>query len=314
MKFTNKYNLPLPLCRAIEHQAEAHSRGMAFRSCTELIDSPLVFYLNRTYWDQIEVDYSQRLWMLFGSIAHTIPEKFSDPEAGHFAEFKLSAEYEVDGEVFYISGTSDHVESSGRQDDYKFTSVYSGSKVAKDDWISQQNVYRSLMLKSEDPVIREIGEGIKEMNICAMLRDWSIRHRMQNIPPVVMHRLPMWTPEDTEEFIKGRIRVHRDAERSDNTPACCTEKERWISDESYAVMKQGVKRAKKLFKSEDYGGDLEAAGQEAQAFVDSHKDKDLMEVVLRKSEPRRCQEYCDVARFCPYFTTEEEKENQEIDW
>jgi hypothetical protein len=81
MKITNNHHLPEPLYQAIVAQSQAHSAGEAEISCTQLIDSPLIRWLWRTYEDEIEEDATDRLWALYGSIAHKLLEAYERQRA-----------------------------------------------------------------------------------------------------------------------------------------------------------------------------------------------------------------------------------------
>lgn len=81
MQITNESNLPEPLYQAIVAQQQQHSVGEADISCTQLIDAPLIAWMWRNYGDQVVEDAADRLWALYGSIAHSILEGYAG--AGH---------------------------------------------------------------------------------------------------------------------------------------------------------------------------------------------------------------------------------------
>ncbi len=89
MQITNDANLPEPLYQAIVAQQQQHSVGEADIYCTQLIDAPLIAWMWRNYGDQVVEDASDRLWALYGSIAHSILEGYAG--AGHHVETEAIA-------------------------------------------------------------------------------------------------------------------------------------------------------------------------------------------------------------------------------
>jgi len=315
MKFIDSYGLPGPLKRAIEWQSNAHIVGNANISCTSLIDSPLVRYLWRVYSDQIVLEYASRLWPLFGTIAHMIVEKFGDKTEEH-VERKVVAPF---GE-WRVSGGIDLIKTASKLTDYKFTSLFAVSGGVKVEWERQENVYLGLLRHSENQLDREMGYTIDSLEICAMLRDWGPRFKkefpvqvkMMDVPiwdslkGVEPERIPVWTDLKTTQYIRERIQLHRDAQEKNEMPPQCSEEERWIKPESWAVVKKGNSKAVKLFKLDDY-----PSSQEAEAAAVNHLNsmakRDGCSVELRKSSARRCEEYCDVAKFCPYCKKQDQQ-------
>jgi hypothetical protein len=119
MQITNDANLPEPLYQAIVAQQQQHSGGgEADISCTQLIDTPLIAWMWRNYGDQVVEDASDRLWALYGSIAHSVLEGYAG--AGQHVETEAIAT--LDG--MRVSGHLDLlVMPDGTIQDYKFTSL-----------------------------------------------------------------------------------------------------------------------------------------------------------------------------------------------
>ncbi|NCN42725.1 hypothetical protein GW916_15940, partial [bacterium] len=156
MKITNQFNLPEPLVKAITW--DSHPRT-GF-SVTDLIQPPRITQLTRRRWDEIEIDASERIWLLLGSAVHYILEKGEIPE--------------VQKEQF-VKVTIDGVEVIGRVDlshnlttwEYKVTSVWSFvfEPKGRSDWHAQLNIYRWMRLKNNLPT--------DKLWVCAILRDWQ---------------------------------------------------------------------------------------------------------------------------------------------
>ena len=73
-----------------------------------------------------------------------------------------------------------------------------------------------------------------------------------------------------------------------DNPPMCTKEEMWCSDEKWAVMKEGNKKATKLFDNK----------------VDSFKmasTNGKYYVQHRPAERKRCAEYCGVNKWCESY-------------
>jgi hypothetical protein len=64
----------------------------------------------------------------------------------------------------------------------------------------------------------------------------------------------------------------------------CTDEERWTTPQKFALMKNGAKRATKLF-------DIKPETVEDGYFIEH-----------RPAVYRRCEDYCSVSKFCPIWS------------
>lgn len=283
MKVTNKYGVPAPLLTLAN--AEYYSKGAASYSVTELMSPPKIRRLREQFDDAIEGDVSDMLWSMLGSALHVVMER--GVTEGWLSEERLFLE--IDGVT--ISGAIDlqHRTAFGTEIiDYKFTSAWAVMR-EKEEWIQQLNIYRYLVEKVK-------GERVVSLKICALVRDFSRHDVRENYPsaPIHMVDLPIWTLEETEAYIKGRLEMHRNAKVAadlgdDLQP--CTADERWTSETVYAVKRDGRKTAIKLFKSLEEANELAA------------KEKGYVET--RPGEPKRCTgNYCGVADWCKQYQGE----------
>jgi len=222
MKITNNQHLPEPLYQAIVQQSQAHSVGDADISCTQLIDSPLIAWLWRNYGDGVEEDASDRLWALYGSVAHKILEGYQ----GDGLHVETEAITEVDG--FRVSGHLDLlVFPDGTIQDYKFTSAWTvaaAKKEGKIEWERQLNVYRFLLQQDKSLNFA----AVRQLQIVAMLRDYGPRHVSEGLKPVEVLDVPLWEDEQVETYIKERVALHR-AAMGKEIPPQCTPEERWTN-------------------------------------------------------------------------------------
>jgi hypothetical protein len=284
MKITNKNNLPdtfLSFARDGKYD-----KGNADISVTTLIDSPRINILKGQNKGEIESDVSDMIWPLLGTAVHHMLE--SGPAKGNVT---MEERLFVNIEGWALSGAIDHQEEIDGKihiSDYKVTSVWSVI-YGKEEWVKQLNCYAQMVRLSKE---KEVGS----VRIIAILRDWNRRDAMlkPDYPksPVVTVDIPLWSSEDAMEYLFERIHLHQDAQAMwDTTEAVinCSDEERWMKPTTYALIKKGNKRATKVFEHfDDAAAELLIYGLG-------------YEVVTRKGEYTRCEQYCSVAEFCTQF-------------
>ena len=290
MKITNRFGVPETLVALASRSS--YTKGKADYSVTEIISPPRIQRLRTKHWADMEQDVSDMLWSLMGSALHVVAER-SQVE-NHTSEERLYVE--VDGVT--LSGAIDLQQDVGDGiiiTDYKFTSAWA-VRNDKPEWEQQQNIYKYLVETTKKT-------PVKGLRICALIRDWSRREAAAkpDYPqaPIQIVELPMWTHEETEQFIKQRIELHRtskvSADWNEELPLC-TEEDRWQRNTTYAVKRKGQKRAIKLFASEP----------EASAYASEIKGGF---VEFRPGEPIRCTgNFCGVAQWCTQFKQESNDE------
>jgi hypothetical protein len=246
-------------------------------STTKLIDSPQIRVLGGKHKDDLSVDVSERVWALLGQAVHTILERAGLKEEGMVVEERLYAE--VNG--WQVSGQVDRMHCDlGKLSDYKVTTVY--KKNGSDGWTRQLNVLRWLAHKN--------GHEINQLEVIGIFRDWrkTEAERDMSYPQAAIMAIPvpLWSLEDTEEYIRERVYAHQAASRGEEV--LCTDEERWFSGNKYALVKHGAKRATRV---SDTAADFDGA--------------DLTEYTVeeRRGEYKRCAHYCDVRLFCKQRVT-----------
>ena len=283
MKITNNHGAPATLV-ALANKNH-YSKGAADYSITELLSPPRVRRLQERHDPSLEKDVSDMLWPLLGSALHVVAERASADQ--HVTEERIFAD--IDG--VKVSGAIDLQEMTEQGviiTDYKFTSAYSVMNEKK-EWEEQLNLYKWLVeSRKRIPVI-----GLR---ICALIRDFSRHDRRENYPasPIHMVDIPMWDSVKAEAFVRARLHLHAEAKFADAMEEPlppCSDEERWFSETTYAVKKEGRKTAVRVFKT------LEEAKELAQ------KEKGYVET--RTGEPRRCTgNYCNVAEYCDQYQSE----------
>ena len=283
MQVTNVHNLPEPLVTLARR--EYYSKGAAQYSVTEIMSPPKIRRMREKYDDQIVTDVSQMLWSLLGSALHVVMER--GETSGWIKEERLFAE--VDG--VSISGAID-LQEEGEAGitiyDYKFTSAWAVMQ-EKEEWIQQLNIYKWLV----ETVKQRKVVGLK---ICAMVRDYSKHDLREAYPaaPICVVDIPLWDSVKTEMYIRERLEMHRESKmRADFEEDLqnCSNEERWMSETTFAVKREGRKTAIRVFKTIEEATEL------------AEKEKGYVET--RLGEPRRCTgDFCGVSQWCAQYQGE----------
>jgi len=281
MKITNNNKIPAPIYRAICHNWYTGAGAKHFCSVTELLKPVKLFILERRYKDTVKQEASDLIWSLMGSAMHKVLEA-SEHETSLNEEMLFC---DINGKT--ISGGVDLYEG-GTISDFKFTSVWSyiyGNR--RKEWEQQLNLYSYLYQQAGFPVTR--------LQVIAIFRDWSkLKARIEHDYPkqVMIISIKLWNMSRTEHFIKKRLCQFETALKlPDDAIKECSQQERWQDNDVYTVMKNGNKRATKLCKSQE----------QAEAYIKSNKDKDKFSINVRKSIPKRCEDYCRVNKYCHFF-------------
>jgi len=274
MIITNRYELPEPLVKAITYDL---TKQEGF-SVTSLIQPPRITQLLRRHWDEIVVDASERIWVLLGQAIHYILKIYYTEGAiqEQYIEVMVEGEKVVMRPDLWLNGVLD---------DYKVTSTWSVvfEPQGREDWHKQLNIYRwglYVTYKLESDKIRNI----------SIFRDWQQSKANDEDYPsisIAVIEAPVWTYEQTEQYVKERIRLHKVAAKlpDDKLPFCSSE-EMWTKPTTYAIMKAGRIKALKVCQT------LEEAERYA---------KPGEYIVTREGKRTRCEGYCDVSKFCSQF-------------
>lgn len=272
MNISNIYGLPQALIEAVRN--DPYNPGSGNISVTKLIDAPQRRILIKKFKDSIVEDASERIWSLLGQAVHTILER-QDQGKSVIAEDRLYAD--ISG--WKVSGQFDRMDlRDGVLDDYKVTGTYKAMMDDHVEWERQLNVLRWLAVTN--------GYIVHKLRIVAILRDWhksGLLRDPNNYPkvPVKIIEIPMWDIGETKAYVENRVWIHQMAEEGDVKP--CSDEERWFSGTTYALMKQGGKRAIKIFERKEDAEEKLADG----CFVEE-----------RRGTYRRCADYCEVSKFC----------------
>lgn len=300
---TNHANLPRPMYRALA--ADTYVGGGDI-SATRIIAPPRIVALRKYHEDEIVEDASDRVWSLLGSSVHRMLELSASDEV---VEARLSTKVKgiklEEGEwVWEVTGQPDLYDQKHKAlYDYKVTSVWSVLFGDKPEWDRQLNIQAMLH--------RLKGDEVSEAYIVAILRDWQMRRSKfeKDYPATAVHKIaiPLWPQAQVVDYVQARVKLHqkvqKDYEDSDFDPdilPLCTPEERWLSGNVVAVKRMDKsgkinKKADRLFPTE----------AEAKQFQVENKDvlkgKTWAPLEHRMGENKRCLDYCDVNRFCPFY-------------
>ena len=280
MNLTNLHGLPDALVNAVRNDPYVSGGDI---SVTKLIDAPQRRTLYKKYREFVVEDVSERIWSLMGQAVHTVLER-----AGTNALVEKRLYADVNG--WSVSGQFDRLHlADAVMQDWKVCSVYKAS--GDESWTRQLNCLRWLAHKNDIRVDR--------LQVVAIFRDWkqSEAQRNPNYPQrnVMVIEIPTWTIEQAEEYIKERVAAHQSSEQGGQIE--CTEDERWYSGTSFALMKDGGKRAKKVAPTKEELGEIPPGHS----------------IVERPGLNRRCESYCEVAPFCEQYQRIKLKEGSSTD-
>lgn len=253
--------------------------------CSRLIGPTRITILSKRHSDEIVKDVSEEIWSLLGQSVHYIlgKQETANVTTEHRIKVPLNG-YVVTGKPDYF----DH--SIGHLKDFKVTSAYKvvfGKKDGFKSWTEQLNVYAWLL--------RKTGKKVRNISIVAILRDWQEREakRSEDYPNIQIQEIPieLWSIEFQEEFISQRLEALTNAEGLiDEELPVCTPDERWMTPTTYAVYKNGNKRAARVLKTRAEAYDY---------TIKEHITNGRVEE--RLGEDRRCEQYCSVSSFCSYW-------------
>lgn len=281
IKITNSTGLPAALVRAVTNDPY---RKQGHISVTELIKPPRIRQLELRHDAEIEEDVTRRLWLLLGSAVHAVLERAEDRQAAELIEQRMYKT--VNG--WRVTGKPDLWEAPHSLHDYKFTSVWAVKLGSKPEWEAQLNAYAHLY--------RLHGFPVESASIIAVYRDWSKpqARRDPSYPQVGAQVVPvrLWGDDLVAMWAKSRVDAHQDAEAwPDDELPLCTAEERWERPTTWAVSKDGAKRALRVLES------LE----EAEAFVATELSKNpraKLTITERPGLSVRCEDYCSVRPWC----------------
>ena len=290
MRVTNRFDLPEAFVRF--DKRNAHSRGDADISTTELIDSPRIRKLRMRYEEEMEEDISQRVMSILGTAVHNILEQGAPTDCIVEERLFMDAHgMRVSGQLDLQTPTSDGILIS----DYKTTSAYAiqANPDGKKEWTQQLNIYRALAEAN--------GKKVSGLEVVAVIRDWTASglKRSSQYPEVPVIRIPieMWDPEVGDQYLRAMVGAHSKSGLTE-----CDSFERWERPTTWAVYgetKSGTRKKRALRVYDNI--------VEAQQHVFQLNGYGVIEE--RPGESIRCQSYCPVSSKCSQWKEIQENQN-----
>ena len=284
MKITNNNNLPQPMVEAVTREYTYKPKQY---SVTTLLKGTCQAILERRYGHLIEQDVSDMIWLIFGTAVHSILENAQETDTQLKENYLL-----IDVNGYKLSGIFDlYDEATKTVTDYKTATVW---KVIYNDW---EDYRKQLLIYAY--MLRKIGFECDKGEIVAVLKDHSKAKAKvdKSYPPYPVHKVQFkFTKKEFEEIEKFIFEKFVNISIAEQTKTeklePCTSEERWETPTKYAVMKQGRKTALRVVDSEE----------EAKKYMEwkGVTEKDHY-IEVRKGECKRCNDYCSVNQFCPFY-------------
>lgn len=275
MQITNKLGYPEALVRAVE--LDPYSRGDSDYSVTQLLKPPRIVALEALHRHELVDDVSDRIWPLFGQIAHLILERANMAD---LVEKRFSAVFKgkkVSAQVDNLSLVNDLLT------DWKFATVWKflPGKPVEPDWVAQLNMQREILLRN--------GLSANKLQIVGLLRDWSKSEASRNSDypqkGVITQPVEVWERERTVAFIEERIGL---MEQAKSSLPLCTPEERWARQDIWAVMRGDRAIRMGLCFTE-------------KAAIELQAKNDGTRIEFRPGQSPRCDFYCSVSKYCTQY-------------
>lgn len=296
MPITNVLNLPKPFVDAVTDDYTYKDKRY---SVTSLLKGTCEAILQRRHQGEIEEDVADKIWLIFGKAVHSILENAEEtPEQlkENWVGVDLDNGYTISG-IFDL-----YDDKTGTVTDYKTASVWKEIYGEWDDYRKQTLIYCWML--------RKIGFDAKRGQIVAMLKDHSKSKAKfdKNYPkyPVVVKDFEFTEDEfvEIEKWINDKFReIAWYEELEDDQLEPCTPEERWAKPDKWAVMKKGRKSAVKLYEN------TSEAAERVRIENENAKSGEPFYVEYRPGVDSKCEEYCSVKEFCPYWKSKMEMVN-----
>lgn len=293
MKITNKYNLNPMLLKWLKFDEYDYHPGIY--SATTLFKPIRATKLSERHWDELTTDASDMINSRSGTGWHDSMEKALKDVERYVTEQRFFHTIEVDGKDVTISGKMDVLEVGEdfvKIHDHKETKVWKYILEEKHiDWITQLSIYRWLVFHNWGVLADDIaGINIK-------FNDWQKKKAREDpgypeiaLTSIEIELLPL---DETEDYVRTRLKELYDADDlADDDLPWCTDEELWRSQEKWAVIGKGNKRATKVF---DFREEAESLAR----ILTSKQKKDYV-AEHRPGVVKRCN-YCVCRPVCNQY-------------
>lgn len=273
-------SLPTPFLRCLLD--DQYDKGDSEFSTTQLISPPQRTWIKEQGHEEIKTATSS-FYAVLGTILHRVLQDYAREEEGEIAERRLYTE--IQGRK--VSGCIDLYEThTSTVSDWKF--IGGVQKEIKDDHWKQLQINGRLA---------EIhGWEVNNVAITYFQRDWKTLQALvdPNYPKIGIQNLVV--PYDQSagiNLLETTVADHVNAKNGKPRP--CTELEKWQAPASYAIIKNGGKRAIN-------GGVCSSLAEANDKMLPGHF------IQHRPSERTYCLHFCNLKHACPQF----QRESREI--
>lgn len=280
---TNRLGLPKPFAEAVDDGR--HQKNENAISATQIMKGVAEIVLTRRHADEIYEDVADRVWAILGTAVHKILEESQESETQIKEGF---LHHQIDGTRFELTGIFDlYDDKTGTVTDYKTATVTKWQRQEFEDYWLQTAIYCWLL--------RKAGFAARRGEIVMILRDWmKSKARFEKGYPDCQVQKIEFEFDDAHiewvgEWIADKASAIEAAEAMpDESLGPCTPSERWARPDTWAVIKEGSKKAYRVKRSRE-------EAEEIAVFMG-----DAYRVEHRPGEDAKCIGYCAVREWCSY--------------
>lgn len=273
-------SLPTPFLRCMLDNK--YDGGTSEFTTTQLIGPPRKSHLKAQGNESLETP-TGAYYSTLGTILHRILEDYSREDEGEIAERRLYAE--IQGHT--VSGQIDLYQRDLKcVSDWKFIGGEQ-TAIKPDHWKQLQINGRLAELN---------GWEVESVSICYFFRDWKMMQALQNPTYMQFGIKSFVVPYERDKAIALLDQCVKDhAEAKTGNPRDCSQEEKWEDPPTFAIIKNGGKRA--------ISGGLCSTMAEAQ-----EKLKPGHYIQSRKAVRKYCKLLCSYAHCCPQKQREDMEE------
>jgi hypothetical protein len=319
MKITNNHDWPLPylleaanvwpdeehVAKALKQYEEKGYIDAPFslqkgRIGAWLVSQPIQQTLLRARYDGLLTeDCSAHGWRIRGTGVHMVTSRFPIPGW----QMELPLKFKIGS--WEIRMRLDCLDAGGTLTDYKDGSTWTITFMDEQkqfEYDAQVNIY-ALGCHRND-----IKPEVKRGRVWLTMRDhMDSKVGQEGYPPTSGIEIPceLWPHGKTIRYIETQLmELELNWLKPDEELKPCTEAERWYKVKKFAIMKEGRKRAIKLFDSLD----------EAERWWEAQDDRDHLFLERRGEINDRCERYCVASSVCRQFAHLKRKEQVDEDY
>lgn len=274
-------SLPSPFLRCILDNT--YDGGTSEFTTTGLIGPPRKSHLKAQGNESVETP-TGAFYSTLGTILHKILELYAREDEGEIAERRLYAT--IQGHT--ISGQIDLYETHNKcVSDWKFIGGEQ-RQIKPDHWKQLQINGRLAELN---------GWEVESVAICYFIRDWKMMQALVDPSALQFGVQSFVVPYERDkaiELIDKCVRDHSQAK--EGNPRDCTPEEKWQDPPTFAIIKNGGKRAIN-------GGLCSSMGEAEERMKPGHY------IQTRSAVRKYCKLLCSYAHCCPQKQREDREEN-----